>query len=409
MPRSGQGVYSLPAGSAFVPNTTIESSKVNAVNNDIVADLNAARPITAGGTGATTAVAGADNLSTKGTDIASAATTDIGAATGRFVHITGTATITSLGSKTAGVVRILTFDGALILTHNASTLILPGAANILTAAGDTAVFVSEGGGWRCVSYTKASGSAITTPSQGFLFGLTLSNNSTDATNDIDISVGQAAADTSPYSVMVSSSILTKRLDAAWAVGSGNGGLDTGSIANTTYHIWLIQRSDTGVVDALFSTSATSPTMPTNYDRKRRIGSIIRESAAIVSFTQDGDIFKRASKLDYNSATARASALLTLSVPLGVGVYPMLTELLSTVTTNTTAINTIGSAVTGSADITVGQVNLGGTSGVSVDVGQIPAWFKTNTSAQLYFSVSVIGTVQTNQITTVGWIDTRGKV
>jgi hypothetical protein len=120
---------------------------------DFVVDANAARPITAGGTAGTTAVEGIDNLSTKATNIASAATTDIGAATGRFVHITGTTPITALGTKTAGVEREVVFDGALTLTHNATSLILPGAANITTTAGDTAVFVSEGSGnWRCLNY-----------------------------------------------------------------------------------------------------------------------------------------------------------------------------------------------------------------------------------------------------------------
>lgn len=123
---------------------------------------------------------------------------------------------------------------------------------------------------------------------GQLYGLTLSNNATDATNDIDIAVGEAASTETNPVLMVLASSLTKRLDAAWAVGSGNGGLDTGSIANAWYYMWLIQRSDTGVVDALFSLSATAPTMPTNYDRKRRIGSILRSAASIQAFVQTGD-------------------------------------------------------------------------------------------------------------------------
>lgn len=157
MPRDGSGVYSKPAGTTASPNVVIESAKYNAFCDDLVTDANAARPVTAGGTAATTAVGGADNLSTQGTAIASATTTDIGAATGRYVHITGTTTITGLGTKTAGVVRMLTFDGALILTHNATSLILPGAANIATAAGDTAIMVSEGSGnWRCLHYQRAA-------------------------------------------------------------------------------------------------------------------------------------------------------------------------------------------------------------------------------------------------------------
>jgi hypothetical protein len=52
MPRNGSGVYSKPAGTTAVPNTTIESAKFNQVVDDLVQDANFARPITAGGTGA---------------------------------------------------------------------------------------------------------------------------------------------------------------------------------------------------------------------------------------------------------------------------------------------------------------------------------------------------------------------
>lgn len=55
MPRNGQGVYSLPPNTAAVAGQTIESAPYNTVNNDIANDLNAARPITAGGTGASNA------------------------------------------------------------------------------------------------------------------------------------------------------------------------------------------------------------------------------------------------------------------------------------------------------------------------------------------------------------------
>ena len=61
MPRSG-GVYSKPAGTTAVPNTTITSASFNAVVDDLVTDANAARPIAAGGTGATNANAAMTNL-----------------------------------------------------------------------------------------------------------------------------------------------------------------------------------------------------------------------------------------------------------------------------------------------------------------------------------------------------------
>jgi len=53
MPRSG-GIYSLPAGSIVANGTTADASQHNTPLNDIAADLNAPRPISAGGTGATT-------------------------------------------------------------------------------------------------------------------------------------------------------------------------------------------------------------------------------------------------------------------------------------------------------------------------------------------------------------------
>jgi hypothetical protein len=97
----------------------------------------------------------------KASNISSAATTDIGAASAPFVHVTGTTTISSLGTVQAGTRRIVVFDGALTLTYNATSLILPTGANITTAAGDVATFVSEGSGnWRCVDYTKADGTSL---------------------------------------------------------------------------------------------------------------------------------------------------------------------------------------------------------------------------------------------------------
>jgi hypothetical protein len=97
----------------------------------------------------------------KGSDIASAATTNLGTATGEFVDVTGTTTITSFGTIAAGIVRTVRFTGALTLTHNATSLILPGGANITTAANDTAIFRSLGSGnWLCVAYKKADGNPV---------------------------------------------------------------------------------------------------------------------------------------------------------------------------------------------------------------------------------------------------------
>ena len=97
----------------------------------------------------------------KGADIASATTTDIGAATGNYVVVTGTTTITGLGTVQAGTRRVVKFSGILTLTHNATSLILPTGANITTAADDTATFISLGSGnWVCTSYQRKDGTAL---------------------------------------------------------------------------------------------------------------------------------------------------------------------------------------------------------------------------------------------------------
>ena len=96
--------------------------------------------------------------------IASASTTNIGGADANYIIITGTTTITALGTAQQGSWRICKFSGILTLTHNASSLILPGGANITTAAGDVAEFTSEGSGnWRCTSYMRADGTALVGP------------------------------------------------------------------------------------------------------------------------------------------------------------------------------------------------------------------------------------------------------
>lgn len=115
---------------------------------------------------------------------------------------------------------------------------------------------------------------------GYVQGLIQANNVGDAVNDIDISGGACADSNGTHNIILSA--ITKRLDAAWAVGTNQGGLDTGSIGDSDYYIWAIKRSDTGVADALFSLSATAPTMPTSYDKKRLIGWLKRVAGTIVA-------------------------------------------------------------------------------------------------------------------------------
>jgi len=101
----------------------------------------------------------------KGSDISSATSLTLGKDGNQF-DVTGTTTITSIGAQGIGSYVTLHFDGALTFTHHSTNLILPGAANITTAAGDIAVMYEYASAdWRCVSYTKASGAALITGAQ----------------------------------------------------------------------------------------------------------------------------------------------------------------------------------------------------------------------------------------------------
>ena len=94
----------------------------------------------------------------QGTDIPSAATIDLGAATGDYVRVTGTTNIQNLGIAPAGVIRTVEFTGILNLIFNSSNLVLPGGVNMTTASNDVAIFRSRGNGaWICISYQTASG------------------------------------------------------------------------------------------------------------------------------------------------------------------------------------------------------------------------------------------------------------
>jgi hypothetical protein len=179
MSRNGSGTYTAPSGAW---NPAINGNSATAADwNALLADLAAAMTQSVSADGQTTITGnlnmGNNKLSSlaagnasgqslawqqlfsQGTesDLASATTTDIGAQNTNFLRITGTTTITSFGVNYNGP-RFLRFSGALTLTHNASTLILPAGANITTATGDTCIVLPISGGWYVSAYSRVGSS-----------------------------------------------------------------------------------------------------------------------------------------------------------------------------------------------------------------------------------------------------------
>lgn len=134
--------------------------------------------------------------------LSSAATVNIGATAANTIIISGVTTITAFDTINAGAVRRVKFSSSLTLMYDAVRMILPTLANIVTASGDTAEFLSQGGGnWYCLWYQRASGFSLAAPG-GSLTNFTESNNSaapnatipvvsftaTNAAADVDVAI-----------------------------------------------------------------------------------------------------------------------------------------------------------------------------------------------------------------------------
>lgn len=140
-----------------------------------------------------------------GAPIASAATINLDTATGNRVHITGTAPITAV-TLTRGP-RTVIFDGILPLTHHATDNNLPGAANITTAAGDRAIYESDGTTVYCISYIRKDGTAVVGTSPSGVAKAWLACNSGGSilasfgvASIVDVGVGQLRVNlTTPFS------------------------------------------------------------------------------------------------------------------------------------------------------------------------------------------------------------------
>lgn len=148
-----QMTAAITAAAVPVADTTTQGKIEIATNAEFLAGTDTARATTA---------ANAATIWAAGTDNTGGATITMGDG-GSFNLITSTTAITAFAFTTdkAGRTARLKFATVRTLTHNGTSLIIPGAANVTTANGDTAEIESLGGGnFRVIRYTKADGSAL---------------------------------------------------------------------------------------------------------------------------------------------------------------------------------------------------------------------------------------------------------
>lgn len=111
--------------------------------------------ITYGGTGESTAYEAKDALTIKGANMAAAPTLNLATATGDYVEVTGTATITSFGTMPAGVRKTLRFQGTPTIAHGGS-ISVPGNQSITVSATNVVEVLSLGAGnWMVVGFSSA--------------------------------------------------------------------------------------------------------------------------------------------------------------------------------------------------------------------------------------------------------------
>ena len=162
MPRNGSNIWSPPAGTTATPNTPIESAKYNAFVADLTNDLNLARPIVAGGTGATTKSGAQQALDLEpGVDIQAynaklAALAALTLAADKLIYATGTDTLatsdltpfarTLLAAPDLAAIWTLLYLGALAGKNKIS---VPGDINASGTPADWSVLFGDGV-WRSI-------------------------------------------------------------------------------------------------------------------------------------------------------------------------------------------------------------------------------------------------------------------
>lgn len=305
--------------------------------------------------------------------------------------------------------------------------------------------------------------------------LTVSNNGTNPTRDVDVFQGRVSDD-SDLTLIQLAALITKRLDQSWAPGTNQGGCDASTKGNNqTWHVFSIGRTGMAVTniarsanvasltitghnqgiggslrvlgcgqgfdglqtitavttntinynnaganvgsvaapatalasgfDTLFSQSYPAPTLPTGYNVKQCLGSVLTDgSANIRAFNQFGDEFLLTTSVqNLLAAPGDMSAhLLAVSVPLGVKVYAHLNAACENGQFG--YISSPDQTDEASAPGAGPFGNFGVSGGALVGANQVRVW--TNTSAQIRYRLSANSSIG---IATLGWRDPRRRL
>lgn len=238
-------------------------------------------------------------------------------------------------------------------------------------------------------------------------GLELSNNSTDSDHDIDVTAGSCLD--ADRDTLITLAAFTKRIDATWSAGSGNGGLSSSltAPANTTwYHVFAVIVG--GAADVLFDTSVTCANGVTDHSvtQYRRLGSVLTDgSANIIAFQQNGPYFHWISPVeDVNTLNPGAVAVTpAMSVPLGVKVRGNFTTRTRDGTSISVILSDPDQADTAPSSSVYSTRSEGGVSAITAFANLD---CMTDTSSQIRYHLSYSDANTEFDIVTQGWEDFR---
>lgn len=244
--------------------------------------------------------------------------------------------------------------------------------------------------------------------RGYIDGLEVQNNATDADHDLDIHPG-ACRDVDDSVGIVLSQTLTKRADAAWAAGTGNGAMANGvTLGNDAeYYVFAIRNPTTGVVDGIIDTSAVGANIAaaaSGFSQRRLIATRFTDGVANwIPMVQWGDWNEFATPIEDEDTTFPSTAAVTVSLDFVPSAYSVQVLLMG----STTAGVTVYISPLDTTDEAPGANPAIGTffAATAARTNSFPP-IRTNAAGQIRARSNGAGALFV--LSVIGWLDERGK-
>jgi hypothetical protein len=224
----------------------------------------------------------------------------------------------------------LNFQLSGITTATTRTWTVQDVSGTVYVSGGTDIPIADGGtgaSTAAAAVTNLFPSGVYLP-LNYISGFAFSNNSTDPTNDVDITAGKCRDSTDAQNIF--GTAMTKRLDAGWVAGSAQGFRNSAAaITDTTYHVYAVSKALGADPDYYAHTSTTVATVITAlqaetggsaYVYARRIFSLVRASSTILAFRHlagDDVIWDVIDASLNTTSVGTSSSLRTVKVPTGL--------------------------------------------------------------------------------------------